>query len=125
MKGNHGGYDYWMAKISVGAIGVFRPGATNGKFILDQNRSRILDSDDPAFDIGLKTDKPVIGDWNGDAKWEVGVFRPTNHKFYLDTNANRALSSSDASFSYGLSTDLPVAGDWNGDAKWEVGVFRS
>jgi hypothetical protein len=124
VKGNQGGYDYWMAKISIGAIGVLRQGTTNGRFILDENRSRILDSDDPAFDFGLKTDKPVIGDWNGDAKWEVGVFRPTEHKFYLDTNGDRALSTSDTSFSYGLSKDLPVTGDWNGDAKWEVGVFR-
>jgi len=50
---------------------------------------------------GLSTDTPVIGDWNGDLKSEVGVYR--DGVFYRN--------GADA-IVYGLSTDTPVVGMW-------------
>jgi len=50
---------------------------------------------------GLPTDTPVIGDWNGDRKSEVGVFR--DGVFYRNGATDIV---------YGLSTDTPVIGKW-------------
>jgi hypothetical protein len=63
----------------------------------------------------------VSGDWNGDGKDEIGVFRPSTHCFFLDTNMD---GKTDLTINYGLNTDLPIAGDWNFDGRDDIGVFR-
>ena len=78
--------------------------------------------------VGEKTlmgDLPVAGDWNGDGKDKIGVFRPDTGVFYLDYNGNRTLDSGDITTSFGMKGDEPVAGDWNGDGKDEIGVLRA
>ena len=106
-------------------IGVFR----NGPWYLDYNGNRVWDYPDQRGDttcwFGTTGDLPVAGDWNGDDRDELGVFR--NGPWYLDNNRNRAWDpySGDVSFWFGTSGDLPLAGDWNGDGKDEIGVFRN
>jgi CSLREA domain-containing protein len=65
------------------------------------------------------------GDFDGDGKNDLSVFRPNadeTHipKWYI-------LNSADGSYmdqQFGLETDLPVAGDYDGDGKKEIAVFR-
>jgi hypothetical protein len=61
-----------------------------------------------------------VGDWNGDGKDTIGVFR-SGRWFLRNTNTTGV---ADQTFSYGLPDDVPVVGDWNGDGTTTVGVFR-
>jgi hypothetical protein len=73
---------------------------------------------------GNSGDIPIIGDWNGDGKDGIGIFRPSSGIWSLDSNENLAWEGSDNSLSWGLSGDTPVIGDWNGDGKDGIGIFR-
>jgi hypothetical protein len=59
-----------------------------------------------AISWGVSTDLPVTGDWNGDGRTEVGVFRPSVHTFYLKNGTTTT------SINWGTSTDKPVTGKW-------------
>jgi len=117
--------DMGPARLSVDQIGTFR----NGPWYFDYNGNRDWDYPDQRGDttcwFGTSGDLPVAGDWNGDDRDEIGVFR--NGPWYLDNNRNRNWDpdSGDVSFWFGTSGDRPVAGDWNGDGKDEIGVFRN
>ncbi|MCC7221015.1 MAG: hypothetical protein IT490_09855, partial [Candidatus Contendobacter sp.] len=113
------------------AVGVFRAGT----WFLDANGNGAWDGcqQDGGLDLclfgsfGIAGDLPVAGDWNGDGKAKVGVFR--NGTWYLDYNGNGAWDGCgiDRCYygSFGQAGDLPAAGDWNGDGKAKVGVFRN
>ena len=116
-------------------IGVFRtaPDGVTGEFILDTNGDHIMDAGDETFTFGLATDHIVVGDWNGDGKTKVGVFRDAasfnpadagDAIFSLDTNGNHQFDAGDQVFVFGLITDHLIVGDWNGAGKSEVGVYR-
>src|SRR5581483_6131046 len=72
------------------------------------------------------TDIAVAGDWTGDGKSKVGIYRPTTGQWFLDTNNNGIIDSGDtAPFGYGgVAGDKPVVGDWTGTGKTCVGIFR-
>jgi photosystem II stability/assembly factor-like uncharacterized protein len=110
-------------------IGVFRP--SNGTWYLDFNGNGQWDIDlfDITFKFGMEGDLPVTGDWNGDGKTKIGVFRPNNGKWYLDLNGNGKWDGCgdglpDGCYTFGAKGDLPIVGDWNGDGIAEIGVFR-
>jgi len=68
---------------------------------------------DKSLSWGLPNDKPVIGDWNGDGKDDIGIFRPGSGIWSLDSNGNLAWEVSDKSLNWGLPYDIPVVGNWN------------
>jgi len=63
---------------------------------------------------------PLVGDWNGDKKTELGLWQPEGY-FVLDKNGDGQLVKLGP---FGYSTDVPISGDWNGDGKSEIGVWR-
>ncbi len=75
----------------------------------------------PGFTFGSTGDRPVVGDWNGDGKTTIGVFRGGN--WYLRDD-NTAGANNIPGFTFGSATDVPVVGDWNGDGKTTIGVYR-
>jgi len=64
---------------------------------------------------------PVIGDWNGDGKHDLGVYRDGH--FFLDLNGNGRWDDADLWARLGDELDFPVSGDWNGDGKDDIGIF--
>ena len=74
--------------------------------------------------FGLAGDIAVAGDWNGDGRDAIGVFR--NGHWSLDSNGNYSWDgpATDADFDWGASDHDPVAGDWNNDGVDEVASAR-
>ncbi|MEU1506800.1 hypothetical protein ABZ495_17665, partial [Kitasatospora sp. NPDC005748] len=67
-------------------------------------------------------DVPMVGDWNGDGKDTIGIFRPSTHGFYLsDSNTSIGV---DHTVLFGDTGDIPVKGDWNGSGTDKVGIYR-
>ena len=107
-------------------IGVFRD---NHTWYIDYNGNGVWDAavgGDRIYTMGQPGDIPVPGDWNGDNKTEMAVFRD-NHTWYIDYNGNGvwdAAVGGDRIYITGKPGDIPVPGDWNGDNKTEMAVFR-
>lgn len=75
------------------------------------------------------SDFPAVGDYDGDLKMDVGVWRPGTANnpqsyFYIqrssDANPNAVYSQP-----WGLPTDRPATGDYDGDGKDDFAVTRS
>lgn len=66
-------------------------------------------------------DVPVVGDWNGDRRSDVGTFsrRATGSLF-----RQRLPGGGERRLPWGKTTDQPLVGDWNGDGQFEPGVWR-
>jgi hypothetical protein len=109
-------------------LGVARPNGTGGLvFSLDVNGNRVFDGGDAVFNFGLQGDIVVVGDWNGNGVFDLGVARPNGTGglvFSLDSNGNRMFDGGDAVFNFGLVGDQIVVGDWNADRTSELGVAR-
>jgi flagellar hook-basal body complex protein FliE len=96
-------------------IGVWRP--TQG-FLLRQ--SNTAGPPDIAVPLGQPGDQPVVGDWDGDGKTTVALFRAGQ---FLLRNEN-AVGAPVTTVAFGQAGDIPVAGDWTGRGFDSVGVFR-
>jgi hypothetical protein len=107
-------------------IGVFRPSI--GWWFLDYNGNGQWDgcATDRCYNFGISEDTPVTGDWDGDGKTEIGLFRKSIGMWFLDYNGDGAWSGcwTDRCYNFGISEDTPVTGDWNGYGKTNIGVFR-
>jgi len=73
--------------------------------------------------FGKPGDLPLAGDWNGDGRTEIGVFRPSNLTWYLDRDMD---GKADVEVQvWGMQAgDIPVTGDWDGDGVATPGYFR-
>jgi N-acetylneuraminic acid mutarotase len=62
---------------------------------------------------------PTMFDFDGDAKSDISVFRPSNATWYLNQSA-----SGFTAVQFGLSSDKIVPADYDGDGKTDVAVYR-
>jgi hypothetical protein len=69
---------------------------------------------------GLPSDLPLIGDFDGDGKSDIALYRPATGYWYIVQSSNGEVVSKQ----WGVSTDIPVAGDFDGDGKSDVAVYR-
>ena len=63
---------------------------------------------------------PGYGDFDGDRKTDVAIFRPSTGEWFI-------LRSEDASYysvPFGANGDVPAPGDYDGDGKSDTAVFR-
>ena len=88
-----------------------------------------LDAGDKVFSFAgsgqVMGDVPVVGDWNGDGRTKVGLFRQ-GFLWILDYNGNGVLEANiDKVFGFGgIAGDVPVVGDWTGTGTSKVGIVR-
>ena len=70
--------------------------------------------------FGASTDKPVQGDYTGDGKADIAIWRPSTGEWFIV----RSEDSSFYGFPFGSSTDTVAPGDYDGDGKFDPTVFR-
>lgn len=97
-------------------IGITRPNGGNLEWwIYRSQTSSVL-----AVAFGSSTDIPAPGDFTGDSKFDVAVFRPsTGQWFVLRSEDNTYLA-----FPFGTNGDIPMPADYDGDGKADPAVFR-
>lgn len=109
-------------------IGVFRQ--SNGMWYLDKNNNGLLEActiDICQGPFGVSGDRPVVGDWSGNGKTKIGVYRSSNNRWVIDYNGDGKVNAvpTDRVWAFGVATDQQVVGDWTGDGKAKIGVFRA
>jgi hypothetical protein len=68
----------------------------------------------------VQTDLLADGDFDGDLKSDVGVFRPSTGDWYYIRSGNGAPSG----YQWGMGTDTLVAADYDGDGRTNQAVYR-
>ncbi len=108
-------------------MGIFR--ITNGAamFALDSNGNGAWDPGIDQFGFfGQPGDIPIVGDWTGDGKSKIGVYRPSTGLFALDVNGNLSFDGGvDRTGKFGTGGDTPIIGDWTGSGIFRVGTFNN
>jgi hypothetical protein len=70
---------------------------------------------------GAPGDTPVSGDFDGDGRADLGVYRGSTGQWFIAQSSAGVLQQSWGAPSLG---DLPVPGDYDGDGKTDIAVFR-
>jgi hypothetical protein len=122
-------YPAWQSGFLIATVGVYRP--TTGQWLLRTSHT----SGNPNFTFtfgGQPGDQPVAGDWNGDGRTDLGVFRDGTFLrgvITTSTDCPRCFTVTTVEpldqLPFGQAGDRPIAGDWNGDGIDDIGVYRS
>ena len=75
-----------------------------------------------AYTFGISTDIPVPGNYDGDAKTDIAIFRPSSGQWFILKSTTSFLSY--VAYTWGISSDVPVPGDYDGDAKTDIAIYR-
>ena len=70
--------------------------------------------------FGVAEDIPMVEDYDGDGKDDLGVFRPTPSEWWII----RSSDGEDRAYQFGQTGDKPVPGDYTGDGKADVAIWR-
>jgi hypothetical protein len=77
---------------------------------------------------GLTTDKLVPGDYDGDARTDVAVWRPTEGNWYWIRSSSKTVGNTPGATSsaaqWGANGDIPQPADYDGDKTMDFAVFR-
>ena len=118
----------WQSGFLTATVGVYRP--TTGQWLL--RTSNTTGNPNLTFTFGGQPgDQPVAGDWNGDGRTDLGIFRGGTFLRGVMTTSASCLHCFAVTtieplepLAFGQAGDRPIAGDWNGDGIDDVGVYR-
>jgi stage II sporulation protein D len=65
--------------------------------------------------------QPIVGDWNGDGRDDLGWFRNGQVALRMTSHGTTWVKR----FRYGRAGDIAVVGDWDRNGTDDIGVFRS
>ena len=106
--------------------GVVRANPAAGRldWYLDTSRVEYANPTSRAYGLTSRGHRPVVGDWNGDGRDDLGVVENGANgllTWLLDTNGDKF---ADITREYGLVAQKhsPIVGDWNGDGRDDLGV---
>ncbi|MBA4185798.1 MAG: VCBS repeat-containing protein [Acidobacteria bacterium] len=108
-------------------VAVFRgtvPGAGNYAYFYITNSS---DNSFRPVQFGATGDVPVSGDWDGDGKADVAVYRDgslTGGQSYFYYRPSSAPGVNFRTIAWGTNGDKPLVGDFDGDRRLDAAVFR-
>jgi uncharacterized repeat protein (TIGR03803 family) len=88
------------------------PGQTNYYVVSAVNA---LGESLPSYEVSIHAGRAVAGDFSGDQRTDITVFRPSTSTWYL-----RGV----ATIRWGGEGDIPVHGDFDGDGIADIAVFR-
>lgn len=106
-------------------VGVFDPlgDPTNGFGVWHLRSSTSPGpADAGVFPYGMGGWTPVVGDWDGDGVFTVGVVDPATGTWYL-RNSNSPGAPDYTPFTFGSPSWLPVVGDWTNSGHTGIGLF--
>ena len=121
-----------FTSLVVSNIGIYRP-STGGWYLIANATGLWKDCtvDRCGGPFGADTDLPLVGDWNGSGKSNLGVYDPFHKDWELDLNGNANWDGCkiDRCYNFAIapkSTDdeIPLIGSWDGAAKDSIGVFK-
>lgn len=107
-----------------GTVSLYRP--SEGRiYVINElgNGDGGLGAAEFAYYFGNPGDEPFTGDFNGDGKDSVGLYRQSSGFTYL--RLTNTQGPADLDFFFGDPGDRFVAGDWEFDGTSTPGVFRS
>ncbi len=97
-------------------IGIVRQTSSGDlQWVLNTSGTGVFSSSDSVFFFGANGDTPVVGDWNGSGKTEIGVERPQANGtalWTLDTNGNGVFDAGDSVFAFGQANQRFLIGKW-------------
>jgi hypothetical protein len=109
-------------------LGVYNPTGTDGNFYIYRGEGSGFFSDQTSWNWGaFPTGKVFSGDFNGDGKWDVGLYNPnaTDGNFFIQYGNGAGGFSSQTAWHWGVFPQGQVfTGDFNKDGKWDVGVYN-
>ena len=107
-----------QATQQISRIGVFRP-SVGGWYFDNGNGSWDGCGVDACFAFGIAGDVPVLGDYDGDGKADIAVYR--NGDWYILRSSDGGVTS----VGWGIAQDIPVPADYDGDGKTDIAVYRN
>ena len=84
------------------------------------SRSGTLTIASQIFTVNQAAGLRRTGDYDGDGKADITVFRPSTGVWHMVPSG----SSAPTAFAWGNGADRPVSGDFDGDGKTDIAVFR-